>query len=59
MNKEYISIFKPQVARKLLKLGNQIYDIKADKNNTDRTIFIFKNTNKLKEDLKSFSDNIL
>ena len=51
MSKEYISIFKPQVARKLLKLGNQIYDIKADKNNTDRTIFIFKNTDKLQKDL--------
>lgn len=51
MSKEYISIFKPQVARRLLKLGNQICDIKADKNNTDRTIFIFKNTDKLKKDL--------
>lgn len=49
--KEYISIFKPQIARKLLNLGNTIWDIKADKNNTDRTIFIFKNTSKLKEDL--------
>lgn len=49
--KEYISIFKPQIARKLLKLGNPICDIKADKNNTDRTIFIFKNTIKLNEDL--------
>lgn len=53
--KEYISIFKPQLARKLLKLGNNICDIKADKNNTDRTIFIFKNTNKLKEDLATLS----
>lgn len=49
--KECISIFKPQIARKLLKLGNEICDIKADKSNTDRTIFIFKNTGKLKEDL--------
>ena len=49
--KEFISIFKPKVARQLLKMGNQIVDIKADKNNTDRTIFIFRNTKKLTEDL--------
>ena len=41
--KEYISIFKPKIARRLLKMGNPIYDIKADKENSDRTIFIFKN----------------
>lgn len=49
--KEYISIFKPKIARELLKLGNQIIDIKADKNNTDRTIFIFRNTEKLQKDI--------
>lgn len=54
--KEYISIFKPQIARRLLKLGNVICDIKADKNNTDKTIFIFKNTNKLKKDLATLSE---
>ena len=32
MSKEYISIFKPQRVRKLLKKGFNIYDIKADKN---------------------------
>ena len=41
MDKEYISIFKPQRVRKLLKKGFNIYDIKPDKNNLDRTIFIF------------------
>ena len=49
--KEYISIFKPKIARRLLKMGNPIYDIKADKENSDRTIFIFKNREKLKKDL--------
>ena len=29
--KEYISIFKPKIARRLLKMGNPIHDIKADK----------------------------
>lgn len=55
--KEFISIFKPKVARQLLKMGNQIVDIKADKNNTDRTIFIFRNTKKLIEDLTLILEN--
>ena len=49
--KEYISIFKPKIARRLLKMGNPIHDIKADKENSDKTIFVFKNTEKLKKDL--------
>ena len=55
IEKRYISVFKPQLARKLLKLGNNIYDIKADKSNTDRTIFIFKNTEKIKRDLTTIT----
>ena len=33
----YKSIFTAGVARYLLKLGNPIYDIKADKKNKDKT----------------------
>ena len=44
-------IFTPCVARNLLKMGNPIVDIKPDKNNKDKTIFIFEDTNKLKEDM--------
>ena len=52
MDKEYISIFKPQRVRKLLKKGFNIYDIKADKNNLDKTIFIFKNSEELQKELE-------
>ena len=44
-------IFTPFVARNLLKMGNPIIDIKPDKNNKDKTIFVFENTDKLKEDM--------
>lgn len=47
----YKSIFKPKIARQLLRLGNPIYDIKACKENTDRTIFIFEQTEKFIKDL--------
>lgn len=46
------SIFTPFVARRLLKMGNTIVDIKPNKDNRDKTIFVFKNTSKLQEDLK-------
>lgn len=52
---EYKSIFTPRVARYLLKNGNQIYDIKPNKNNPEKTIFIFNITDKLKQDLTSVS----
>jgi hypothetical protein len=42
MNKEYKLVFNAGVARKLLKMGVQIADIKADRNNKDKTVFVFK-----------------
>ena len=35
-------IFKPKVARRLLKMGAKIIDIKADRENKQRTIFVFE-----------------
>jgi len=54
---EFKSIFEPRIARYLLKNGNQIYDIKPNKNNIDKTIFIFELTEKLKLDLASVSNH--
>lgn len=54
-NVKYKSIFTPGVARYLLKLGNTIHDIKADKNNKDKTIFIFEETEKFSQDMASIS----
>lgn len=50
---EYKSIFTPYVARKLLHMGNPISDIKPDKSNNDKTIFIFEITEKFKQDMAS------
>ena len=49
----YKSIFTPYVARNLLRMGNPIFDIKPDKNNSSKTIFIFEETEKLKHDMAS------
>jgi len=47
---KYKSIFIPCIARRLLKMGNPIYDIKPLKENPDASIFIFEETEKFKED---------
>ena len=44
-------ILTPFVARNLLRMGNPIIDIKPDKNNKEKTIFVFEDTDKLKEDM--------
>lgn len=35
-------IFKPHIARRLLKMGARLIDIKADRENKQRTIFVFE-----------------
>ena len=55
--KEFISIFKPKIARHLLRKGYQIVDIKASKDNCDRTVFVFKNENGLMEEVIKFQEN--
>lgn len=35
-------IFKPKVARRLLKMGAKLIDIKADRTNKQRTVFVFE-----------------
>lgn len=44
-------IYNPSIARQLLHKGNQIIDIKPNKENKMQTNFIFECTNKLLEDL--------
>lgn len=51
----YKTIFSPRVARYLLKEGNSIYDIKPNKDNKDRTLFIFHVTDKFISDLEYIS----
>lgn len=44
------SVFKPGVARRLIKMGNPICDIKPKKENPDASIFLFEETEKFKND---------
>ena len=42
-SKETKLIFSPNIARNLLRLGNTIVDIKPNKENKLKTVFVFKN----------------
>lgn len=53
MDKQYKEIFTPYVARRLLRMGNPICDIKPAKENKDKTIFVFEITEKLQKDMAS------
>lgn len=49
IKREYKLIFNSGCARRLLKMGIPIADIKADKNNPDKTVFVFKRTDEFEE----------
>ena len=51
--KETKIVFEPQIARKLLKDGCQIIDIKPNKDDKKRTVFVFKNDDNFKEHIAS------
>lgn len=53
MDRQYKEIFTPYVARRLLRMGNPIYDIKPKKEDKNQTIFIFEITEKLQRDMAS------
>ena len=44
-------IFAPDIARRLLKGGCTIVDIKANKENPNKTVFVFKNDEHFQETL--------
>lgn len=57
MQEQLKFIFTPYVARNLIRMGNPVYDIKPDCKNKDKTVFIFKLTEKLKTDMASASNH--
>lgn len=52
---EYKIIINPSIARQLLHKGNTIIDIKPKKENIKETVFVFEDTEKLRNDLTSIT----
>lgn len=44
IKKEFKLIFNAGCARRMLKMGIPIADIKSDRTNPDKTVFVFKRT---------------
>lgn len=51
-------IFDAKIARKLLKMGFVVIDIKPNRENTDKSIFVFENTDEFKAALTKVMDEI-
>ena len=48
------SVFSPRVARRLIREGYRVADIKPSKENRDKTIFLFEETPEFTERLGEF-----
>lgn len=44
IKKEYKLVFNAGVARRLVRMGINIADIKSDRTNPDKTVFVYKRT---------------
>ena len=51
-------IFDAKMARKLLKQGFVVIDIKPNRENTDKSIFVFENTEEFKVALERLMDEL-
>lgn len=51
-------IFDAKIARKLLKMGFVVIDIKPNRENTDKSIFVFENTEDFKEAFAKIMDEV-
>lgn len=56
--KAYKIIFNAGIARTLLKMGVPMYDIKADRTNPDKTLFIFKKDEKFDQAFADINNKI-
>ncbi len=52
VERKFKLVFTAKTARKLLKMGFPIVDIKAKKDNPERTVFVFENTEEFSKALK-------
>lgn len=59
MNKEFKLVFNAGVARKLLKMNVPIADIKADRTNKEKTVFVFKRTPEFEEAFTQINKEIV
>lgn len=57
-NKKSKLIFDAKIARQLLKMGFFVIDIKPNRENTDKSIFVFENTESFQQALAQIMEEI-
>ncbi len=57
-NKESKVIFKNYISRRLIKMGNQVVDIKPDREDPKRTLCVFKKDAKFDQDLNTVLNDL-
>jgi hypothetical protein len=58
IKKEYKLVFNQGVTRRLLRMGVPIHDIKADRDNSDKTVFVFKRTPEFESAFEKINNEI-
>ena len=58
MNKEYKLVFNAGVARQLIRMGLVVADIKKDRDNPDKTVFVFKNDEQFQREFERINKEI-
>ena len=58
IKKEYKLVFNQGVTRRLLRMGIPVHDIKADRDNSDKTVFVFKRTPEFEEAFEQINNEI-
>ena len=55
---KFKEVYKKSIAMQLKELGNPIYDAKANLKNPKMVIYIFEDTNKLREDFDRIQKSV-
>ena len=56
--KEFKLVFNASCARQLIRAGSQVADIKQDRDNADKTVFVFKNDDDFQREFSRINQEI-
>lgn len=56
--KEFKLVFNAGIARRLIRMGVPVADIKQDRDNADKTVFVFKNDANFREAFENINKEI-
>ena len=59
MMREFKLVFNAGIARRLLRMGIPVADIKQDRDNADKTVFVFKNDANFREAFEKINKEIV